>query len=516
MISRDEELQITVGDLEGLDRQREILNSILNALSEGVIVADKDGKFTFFNPAAERILGIGLQDTIPEEWTTTYGCYLEDKVTPYPAQDLPLTRSLRGEAVQDEVMYIRNPKKLVGVWITTTSQPLLDEEGSVMGGFVIFREIKERQFREEAERLANAVEQTADSVVISNTQGVIEYVNSAFEKTTGFSREEALGNTPSILKSGFHDEAFYKDLWGKLLAGEPFRGTILNKKKNGELYWAEQTITPIKNGEGNITNFVSVLKDITELKAKHEQDIQLGLARRIQQEFYPKEISVPGFDIGGVAYPAYETGGDYYDYIMTPDGYLWIVLGDVSGHGIGAALIMSEARAYLRSYVKSLSSPGEVLTKVNQELTAFDEGERFVTMILAQFDPRHHTLRYANAGHVPGYLLNTSGEMKVEMGFRDLPLGVLRNYEYSTSDLFELSPGFISVFLTDGITEAMNFDNMQFGRQRALEIIREYRQNSTIDIIDRLYQAVQVFSENQPLEDDITLILCKILDTHST
>jgi sigma-B regulation protein RsbU (phosphoserine phosphatase) len=516
MISRGQELQITAEDLERLYRERETLHNILNSLSEGVVVANQDGKFMLFNPAAERILGIGSQNITPDEWTTTYGCYLEDKVTPYPAEELPLARSLRGEVVQDEVIYIRNPKQIVGVWITTTSRPLLDENGSVHGGIVIFREIKERQYREDAEKLANAVEQTADSVIISNTQGTIEYVNSAFERTTGFSREEAVGNTPRILKSGFHDEEFYRGLWGKLLAGEPFRGTILNKKKNGELYWAEQTITPIKNREGNITNFVSVLKDITELKAKHEQDIQLGIARKIQQEFYPAEISVPGFDITGMSYPADETGGDYYDYIMTPDGYLWIVLGDVSGHGIGAALIMSEARAYLRSYVKNLTSPGEVLSKVNQELTAFEEGERFVTMILAQFDPRHHTLRYANAGHVPGYLLNDSGEIIMEMGFRDLPLGVLRNYEYSTSDLFELNPGFISVFLTDGITEAMNFDNMEFGRKRAVQLVQEYRQHTTMEIIDRLYHSVHSFSGNHRLEDDITLVLCKILDNHST
>jgi len=508
-----EELRITVDDLETLRRETNTLRTILNCLAEGVIVADQDGKFVYFNPAAEQILGIGSRDILLDEWTTTYGCYRMDKVTPYPPEELPLARSIRGEEVLDEVIYIRNPEQPVGVWINTASHPLLDERGNVDGGVVIFREIKERQFREEAEKLARAVEQTADSVVISNIQGVIEYVNHAFEETTGFSREDAVGKTPSILKSGFHDEAFYKEYWGKILAGETFRGTILNKKKNGELYWAEQTITPIKDKDANITNFVSVLKDITELKAKHEQDIQLGIARKIQQEFYPKEVSVPGFDIAGAAYPANETGGDYFDYITTPDGYLWIAVGDVAGHGIGAALVMAETRAYLRSYVKSMASPGEVLTKINQELTVDDEGKRFVTMILAQFDPHHLTFRYANAGHVPGYLLSNSGEVISEMGFRDLPLGVLRDYEYSSNGFAELHPGYVSVFLTDGITEAMNFEKMEFGSQRALDIIQRYQNFSSPEIIDRLYQDVQAFSENQPQEDDITMVVCKVTDT---
>lgn len=512
MIESGEGLQITSEDLETLRREMNILHTILNSLTEGVVVSDQDGRFVFYNPAAERIMGIGSPDITPNEWTTTYGFYRIDKVTPYPSEELPWTRSMRGEQVLDEVIYIRNPRQPGGLWLSASSRPLSDEMGAIDGGVVILREITERQFREEAEKLARAVEQTEDSVVISNTQGIIEYINPAFEKTTGFSREEAVGKTPRILKSGFHDDAFYKDLWGKLLNGESFRGTVLNKKKNGELYWAEQTISPINDKDENITNFVSVLKDITELKVKHEQDIQLEIARKIQQEFYPKDLSVPGFDIAGVSYPADKTGGDYFDYITTPDGYLWIVVGDVGGHGIGAAVVMAETRAYVRSYIKSMTTPGEVLTKVNQELTSNDEGERFVTMILAQIDTRHLTLRYANAGHVPGYLLSNSGEVISEMGYRDQPLGVLRDYEYSSSDHVALYPGYISAFLTDGITEAMNFDNVQFGRQKALEIIQQHRQFSSPDIIDRMYQTVQAFSENQPQEDDITLVVCKLTD----
>jgi sigma-B regulation protein RsbU (phosphoserine phosphatase) len=160
-----------------------------------------------------------------------------------------------------------------------------------------------------------------------------------------------------------------------------------------------------------------------------------------------------------------------------------------------------------------MTTPGEVLTKINQELTERDEGDRFVTMILAQFDPRHRTMRYANAGHVPGYQLNDSGEMILEMGFKDLALGVLRDYEYSTSELTTLAPGYILTFLTDGITEAMNFNNMDFGIQRSLDIIHQYKQLSSNDIIDRLYQSVLEFSENQIPEDDITMVICKVTDT---
>jgi sigma-B regulation protein RsbU (phosphoserine phosphatase) len=128
---------------------------------------------------------------------------------------------------------------------------------------------------------------------------------------------------------------------------------------------------------------------------------------------------------------------------------------------------------------------------------------------LAQFDPRHQTLRYANAGHVPGYLFSSSGEVLEEMSFKDLPLGVLRGYKYSTSEPIPLEPGYVTAILTDGITEAMNFNNEVFGSQRAIDLISQHFQLDAIDIINRLYQSVQDFSENQAQEDDITMVICK-------
>jgi sigma-B regulation protein RsbU (phosphoserine phosphatase) len=511
MVNRNQVLQIKLEDLESLRHEATILRSILNSLAEGVIVADREGHFIFFNPAAERILGIGSKNISLEEWTGVYGCFRTDKKTPYPSNELPLARSIRGETVLDEMIFIRNPTQPKGIWINTSSNPLFDASGELNGGVVVLREVKERPLREEYKKLTRAVEQTADSVVITDTNGIIEYVNPAFEVTTGFSLEEALGKKTSILKSGYHDQAFYQDLWGKLLRGEPFRGTILNKKKNAELYWAEQTITPIKDENGNILNFVSVLKDVTALREKHEQDVQLSIARRIQQQFYPSEISIPGFDIAGEAYPANETGGDYFDYIPSLDDCLWIVMGDVSGHGISSALVMAETRAYLRSYAKTLSDPGEILTRVNQELTADVEGERFVTMILVHLDPRNLQLTYSCAGHVPGYILNRVGEVSSVMGFKDIPLGVLRDYSYTSNESITLNSGDMIILLTDGVTEAISPDGEQFGSHRAMGLVHQNRSLPAEGILDSLVQAVQSFSNHQFQDDDITSVICKVI-----
>ena len=159
-------------------------------------------------------------------------------------------------------------------------------------------------------QLAKAVEQTADSILITDNRGIIEYVNPAFEKITGYSACEVLGRKPSILKSGRHDAGFYRDLWGILNSGNPFEGTIINRKKSGDLFWSEQTISPIKDQAGTTTHFVSVLKDMTEFRKKQEHECHMAFAREVQQRYYSATAaSLPGFDIAAAAYPAGETGG---------------------------------------------------------------------------------------------------------------------------------------------------------------------------------------------------------------
>src|SRR3989337_681546 len=132
--------------------------------------------------------------------------------------------------------------------------------------------INERNRAEEVlKKLSSVVEQTADLVVITDKGGVIEYVNPTYEKFTGYTKEEAIGKTPRILKSGKHDDKLYETLWKTILSGEVFRGVLINRRKNGELYYEEKTITPIRDTQGNITYFVSTGKDITERKRSDEE-----------------------------------------------------------------------------------------------------------------------------------------------------------------------------------------------------------------------------------------------------
>jgi sigma-B regulation protein RsbU (phosphoserine phosphatase) len=362
--------------------------------------------------------------------------------------------------------------------------------------------------------LTNAVEQTADSIIIANKEGVIEYVNPAFESTTGFTRQEALGQTPRILKSGVQDGAFYKKLWDTIRSGQVFRGTLANRKKNGEIFYAEQTITPMKGATGEITHYVTVIKDVTEQRKLQEQQFQMNLARTVQQQFYrlpPPQVE--GFDFAGVSYPADETGGDYFDFVMLPDSHIGIATGDVSGHGMSSALLMTELRAYLRAFAQKISDIGEILSLINAALVSDVELGSYATLIFCRLQPGSRTIQYASAGHTPGFVLDSNGAVKRILDSIDIPLGFLPDHKFSCSEPIILEPGEILALLTDGITEAEKPDQEPFGAERALVFIQEHRAESAHEIAAKLFHAVRDYSDGMPQVDDITVVICKVNET---
>jgi phosphoserine phosphatase RsbU/P len=367
-----------------------------------------------------------------------------------------------------------------------------------------------QRLRGSYDRLIRAVEQTADTVLITNRQGVIEYANPAFEELSGYAVEEAVGRTPSFLKSGLHDAQFYQALWALLLEGKPFRGIIINRKKTGELYWAAQTISSMKDENGEITHFVSVMKDMTELRKQQEQEFYMQIAHEVQQRINSTAASLPGFDIAANVCSAALTGGDYFDFIAQPDGCLCIAIGDASGHGFGSALVMAETRAYVRSYAMLETDMGAILSRVNNALMPDLEGGQHVTLLLARLDPRNRQLEYAGAGHIPCYLLDSTGETRHVLESTGPPLGFFAGGRFGTSQVIPLNYGEILLLLTDGVTEAENVNETQFSADRALEYIRDHLRSSSAELVQGIHEAVWAFAGGGPLADDSTSVVCKV------
>ncbi|MEX2561198.1 MAG: SpoIIE family protein phosphatase, partial [Pirellulales bacterium] len=203
---------------------------------------------------------------------------------------------------------------------------------------------------------------------------------------------------------------------------------------------------------------------------------EFRVARQIQQRFFPTAApELEGFDIAGSAYCAVATGGDYFDYIPMLDDCLGIAIGDVSGHGFGAALLMAETRAYLRALALTRADVGELVTLVNRVLVNDTPDDQFVTLLLARLDPRARTLVYTSAGHLAGYLLDRSGRPKILLDSTSYPLGIDGCGEFTAAGPFRLESGDMIALMTDGLIEAHAGSRRAFGVERALECIASHR-----------------------------------------
>jgi len=244
-----------------------------------------------------------------------------------------------------------------------------------------------------------------------------------------------------------------------------------------------------------------------EQKALEEE---LAVARKIQKTFLPKnDPKVEGFDIAGVNIPSEAVGGDYYDFIDIVDNQIGIAIGDVSGKGIGAALIMAAFRASLKAEIRNNYGIRTIFKKVNSLLYESIERENYVTAVYGVLDTKNRVFTFSNAGHNPPLLLKTDGQI-IELTEGGLILGMFPESTYEERPVY-INKGDILLFYTDGVTEAQDIDDREFGVERLKELVVKSRNLAANEIIDLIIKEVQKFKErNKPL-DDLTMILAKCL-----
>ena len=245
-----------------------------------------------------------------------------------------------------------------------------------------------------------------------------------------------------------------------------------------------------------------------ECRSRIEHD--LGIARTIQQGLLPKTpADLEGWDIAGWNLPADETGGDYFDWQLLPDGQLAITIADVTGHGIGPALCMASCRAYARAGFAEAPSLREFLDSMNQLLYADLPAERFVTLAAGMLDPEQNTLELISAGHGPLLFYLAAEDRFRSYDAQGLPLGLIPGTRYGCPQALTFSPGDILVLVTDGFTEWANSSDEEFGEIRLKRAIRMNRHQSSKTIISELYASVLKFAGTVPQADDLTVVVLK-------
>ena len=250
-------------------------------------------------------------------------------------------------------------------------------------------------------------------------------------------------------------------------------------------------------------------------RQRDHMKLSLDLAMEVQQNLLPQTApNVTGLDLAGRSIYCDETGGDYFDFLDTgasSDREIGVVVGDVSGHGIPSALLMTSARAYLRQRSYMAGSLAEVVRDVNRQFCRdVKDSGRFMTLFLARIDVGAMELTWVRAGHDPALLYDPQSDRFEELGGRGLPLGVKADFRFEEHHC-GLAPGRILVIGTDGIWEARNRIGREFGKSRFRDFIRTQAQGSADDIADGVIKAVNGFLEGQPPQDDITLLVAKTL-----
>ncbi|MBX7174353.1 MAG: SpoIIE family protein phosphatase [Pyrinomonadaceae bacterium] len=241
---------------------------------------------------------------------------------------------------------------------------------------------------------------------------------------------------------------------------------------------------------------------------RERMEHELKLATEIQQRFQPSSMpACDGYEFQGISFSCYEIGGDYYDFIHRHDGKIFIALGDVSGKGTAAALLMSSLHAAIHAQVAAKSTLEETVNSVNQYLANNTPANRFVTLFIAELDITKGTLRYINAGHNPPLVGRMDGTVeKLDSG--GFPLGIIPMAEYEVGELL-LNPGEALVVYSDGVSEANNLKGDEYGMERLANVIKTNLNRSASGLRDKVESSLSEFTQTAPAGDDITLVIVK-------
>ncbi len=236
---------------------------ILESSAEGIFGTDIEGRITFVNPAACRMLGFTVGELMGQPCHAAFHHHHPDG-SEYPVEECPMYaayRHGRASRIDDEFLWRKDGS---GLPVEYGATPIL-KDGVVIGSVVSFTDITLRKQQEaELQIQHSALESAANAIAIVDRRGIIQWVNPAFTRLTGYQRDEAVGQNPRVLNSGVHEKAFFHNLWKTILDGSVWQGTLTNKRKDGSFYQEEMTITPVCSRQGEITHFVAVKQDISE------------------------------------------------------------------------------------------------------------------------------------------------------------------------------------------------------------------------------------------------------------
>jgi sigma-B regulation protein RsbU (phosphoserine phosphatase) len=371
--------------------------------------------------------------------------------------------------------------------------------------------------------LDNFIRNSPLAIVIANGEGIIEAVNPMTEDMFGFKASELIGKP---IESLIPDDLRKKHIEHRSrYITQPYTRPmgigldLMGRKKSGEAFPIEIGLSYSRHGDDiRITSYIS---DISARKRsdynllnqleneKNVTDRELAMAQKVQASFLPKDLpKIPGLSVAVKWLPAREVGGDFYDVIQWPNGNCDLVIADVTGKGVPAALFMASACTALRASLNSTSSLEEGIYRTNQLVSQDSNQGLYVTLFVARINTKIGEVSYVNGGHNPPFHYSHDKEMVSALTRTGKALGIETQSSYQQRTV-HLEPMDFIVFYTDGVTEANDTHGQDFGAERLQQVIMNHRDATAEEMVGVISEAVNEYISPAPLPDDTTIMVAK-------
>ena len=530
---------------EEIARTSREMAEIIDFLPDATLVIDREGTVIAWNRAMEELTGV------PASAMLGKGKY--EYAVPFYGVQKPILANLvfmSGEEIEERYDSVeRIGDTLVvdifipdfwpgGAFFWAKASPLYDPAGNVTGAIETIRDITDRKRAEEEivrsrRSLSDIISFLPDATFAIDRDGVVITWNRAMEELTGIPAASMLGRGDYEYSLPFYQER-RPMLANLILMPEPeveSRYTHVQREgdtlvvdtfipnirgRSGRYFWAKAS--PLYDPDGSITGAIETIRDITgrrEMEGKlARSDAELQIAADIQRSFMPEVIpQIQGFEIAARTVMAKEVGGDFFDVIpfeimALGSGTLGLLIADVSGKGVPAALFMALSRIVVRVNALWHRDPAAAIADANNIITQDSKSGMFVTLFFGTLRENDRTLTYVNAGHNPPLVFRARTGTLEELMPTGIVLGAVEDQPYASRSLV-VDPGDVIVMYTDGVTEAVNSRDELFGEERLREIVRDTARLPAQGIIDSILSAVREYTGDMPQFDDITLLVIK-------
>ncbi len=478
-----------------------IMASVFDQTAVGICITNRERRFVLVNDAYCRTYGYSRDELIGQPFTVVV-----------PEENRQAANDLHDAFIagSPEIPLEWTVQRKGGdrITVVTTAALLVDADGERYKITTVTDVSELRSAQRLVNRFGRIMERSYDEIYVfsADTYRFLQ-VNHAAVSNSGYTEPELLSMTPMELNPSLTKQQMDRSVEG-LRRGEIDIRVFETRqvRKDGTRYPVDVRLQLMGHEEPAV--FVAIVQDSTERKELNRINQELRMAHEIQNNLMPSESpEVPGYSLWGISKPCYEVGGDYFDFIPVDDGCTAVCLGDVSGKGMPAALLMSNVQAIIRTETLQKQGVSQCLQAANRMLVRNTTSNRFISLLYGILDPETHAFSYANAGHIPPLVLRQDGQLE-QPAKGQMVLGFSEEEQYVETTL-KLGIGDILVLCSDGITEAVDDSGRFFGEERLIEALRSNRELDAGQLARKILETVVRFHGDTPQDDDETLVIVK-------